>query len=291
MVIERAYAKINLFLDITDKRENGYHNIMSVMQTIDWSDIVKVEKNVSGEILLYENSGELPCDHTNIAYKAASLFLEKTGIKTGITVTLEKRIPIAAGLAGGSADAAAVLRGCNSLFEFPLCKEELFSLAAQIGADVPFCLIGGTKIVRGIGEILEDAMPFDDCFIVCAKLGDGVSTPEAYRILDERNNDFHAFSWNVGKWKILSEGLGKVDISRCCEGLYNIFESAILMMRPSVQKLKDLFEEHGGIAMMSGSGPSVFGIFKNSIMAEKACQKARLLGAEARVCRPIGEID
>ncbi len=287
MITERAYAKINLFLDIVGIRENGYHDIVSVMQTVDWYDSIRIEKNVSGEIKILESSGQLPSNEQNIAYRAAKRFLDHIGSCDGVDIVLEKHIPIAAGMAGGSADAAAVLRGCNHLWEDPLNMDELCSLGATLGADIPFCLVGGTKIVKGIGEHLEDIVSLQDCYVVCAKMGDGVSTPEGYRMLDEKHNAFLGYMWHDETFQQLLDGLKDGDVRMCCKGMYNVFESVIPEMRPNVQKLKDTFSEHGGVAMMSGSGPSVFGIFMNAIMAEKACEKVRLMGAQARVCRPI----
>ncbi len=287
MITEKAYAKINLFLDIVGKRDNGYHDIVSLMQTVDWCDIIKIEKSVSKEIKILEKSQKTPCDSKNTAFRAATLFLNELGLEEGLEITIEKRIPISAGMAGGSADAAAVLRGCNRLFGNPFSTEKLLLLGEKIGADVPFCVLGGTKWVEGIGEKIESAEPLADCFIVCAKLGDGVSTPEAYGLLDSK---YREYSENREKREWLNSGLESKNISTCCEGLYNIFESVILDIRPNVKALKDVFFKHGGIAMMSGSGPSVFGIFKNMVMAEKAYQKVVCLGAEAKICMPTGDL-
>lgn len=287
MITEKAYAKINLYLEILRKREDNYHNIASVMQTVDWYDLIKIEKNDSGEINIHTNTNEIPSDEGNIMYRAARLFLDAANENAGLDIEIKKNIPVAAGMAGGSADAAAVLRGANNLFGSPFSMERLLELAAKIGADVPFCLVGGTMGVFGIGEEMKKLDPCPDCFIVCAKLGDGVSTPEAYRMLDERYCDFVSYDWHAGKWRILMEGLETQSIYTCCDGLYNVFEETVSEVRPNVGVLKQLFSDHGGVAMMSGSGPSVFAIFQNAVMAEKACAKALALGAKARVCRPI----
>ena len=290
MITEKAYAKINLFLDIVKKREDGYHDIASVMQTIDWYDLVEIEKNVTGEIKIEINDSNLPCNSDNTAYRAAKLFLEAVGETSGLKIALKKNIPIAAGMAGGSADAAAVLRGANRLFDFPLSNEQLLALAAKIGADVPFCVLGGTKGAFGIGERMKVLEPCPDCFIVCAKLGEGVSTPAAYRALDERYGDFIAYQWHEKEWDAIMESLRAKSVSACCEGMYNVFEETVSAFRPDVVTLKQVFSDHGGVAMMSGSGPSVFAVFQNAVMAEKACTKAKELGAQARVCRPISNI-
>lgn len=290
MITEKAYAKINLFLDIVGKRENNYHDIVSVMQTVDWYDSIEIDKNVSGEIKLEINTTIIPSDSSNTAYRAAKLFLDAANETAGLDIKLKKNIPIAAGMAGGSADAAAVLRGANRLFDFPLSIEHLLDVAANIGADVPFCLLGGTRVARGIGEELEKIDSCPDCFIVCAKFGDGVSTPEAYRLLDERYDDFASYHWHQIEWSRLTDGLALQSVAAICDGMYNVFEETVSGVRPNVGVLKQLFFDYGGVAMMSGSGPSVFAIFQNSAMAEKACAKALALGAQARVCRPISTI-
>lgn len=287
MITEKAYAKINLFLDVVKKREDGYHDIASVMQTIDWYDVLEIDKNASDEIKIDTNHRGIPCNSDNTAYRAAKLFLNAINETIGLNITLEKNIPIAAGMAGGSADAAAVLRGANRLFNFPLSMEQLLVLAAKIGADVPFCLLGGTRRAFGIGEKMKALEPCPDCFIVCAKLGDGVSTPEAYRAIDERHDDFATYHWHETEWNAIVAGLKAQSVPECCEGMYNIFEETVSAVRPAVLTLKQLFSDHGGVAMMSGSGPSVFAVFQNAVMAEKACAKAKELGAEVRVCRPI----
>lgn len=290
MVTEKAYAKINLFLEILGKREDNYHDIVSVMQTVDWYDLIKIEKNESNEIKIHANTSEIPSNEGNIVYRAARLFLDTVEQALGLDIEIKKNIPVAAGMAGGSADAAAVLRGMNTLLGSPLSIEELLVLATKLGADVPFCLIGGTRKAYGIGEKMEKMPPCPDCFIVCAKLGDGVSTPEAYRALDNRYCNFIDYDWHVDELELLIKGLENQNISMCCEGMYNVFEEVVSPSRPAVELLKQAFSDHGGIAMMSGSGPSVFAIFQNAVMAEKACAKAVALGAKARVCRPISNI-
>ena len=290
MITEKAYAKINLFLDVLRKRTDNYHDIVSIMQTVDWYDLIEIGKSVSDEINIETNSPDLPLDNNNTVYRAARLFMDAIHSTVGLDIRLKKNIPIAAGMAGGSADAAAVLRAANRLFDDPLSLEQLLVLAQQIGADVPFCLLGGTRVARGIGAELEEISLCPDCFIVCAKLGNGVSTPEAYRGIDEYYHDFESYSWHEKEWHTLVGGLALQSISRMCEGMYNVFEETVSVARPDVCVLKQLFSDHGGVAMMSGSGPSVFAIFQNAVMAEKACAKAQALGAKARVCRPISPV-
>ena len=290
MITEKAYAKINLFLDVLQKRVDNYHDIVSIMQTVDWYDLIEIEKSVSGEININTNSPEIPLDSNNTVYRAARLFLDAIHSTVGLDIRLKKNIPIAAGMAGGSADAAAVLRAANRLFDAPLSLDQLLALAGQIGADVPFCLLGGTREAKGIGEKLEEISSCPDCFIVCAKLGDGVSTPEAYRGIDEYYLNFESYRWHAREWHTLVDGLDRQSVSSICEGMYNVFEETVSAVRPEVCVLKQLFSDHGGVAMMSGSGPSVFAIFQNAVMAEKACSKAQALGAKARICRPISPV-
>ena len=190
MIKRSAFAKINLFLDIEGLRPDSYHNIISVMQSIDWADQIQMEKNTSGDILLSCSDPEIPSDQRNTAYKAAQLFFSTLQENSGVNIFIEKNIPHAAGMAGGSADAAAVLLGLNELYGEPFSREKLLGLGAKIGADVPFCMVGGTAITTGIGDNIEQIAPLSSCYIVCAKKGEGVSTPRAYSALDQHFNTF-----------------------------------------------------------------------------------------------------
>ncbi len=286
-ITEYAYAKINLFLDIKSKLSNGYHEIVSVMQTVDWFDKIIVSNSVSNEIKIQSNNILLPVGDDNTAYRAANLFLEECGSKQGVCINIEKNIPIAAGMAGGSADAAAVLLAINRLFGSPLSTDDLLSLGGKIGADVPFCILGGTKLIEGIGECIRDCAAMPECIILCAKLGEGVSTPQAYQMLDKRFDDFYLYSYHATAWDKLLDGLGTGDLGICCDHFYNIFEEVICESRPAVQTLKTLFDFHGGVSLMSGSGPSVFAVFTDQDAAERACRKAIALGAQVKLCRPI----
>ena len=288
MVEINGYAKINLFLDIQNKRLDGYHNIISVMQAIDWHDKIKIYQTDHSGIQLQCTAEEVPVNQTNTAYKAAALFLETAKYSCGVNIVIEKNIPLAAGLAGGSADAAAVLLGLNKLFEFPLSNEKLLSLGAKIGADVPFCMTKGTQLTTGIGDKIDMFPTFSNCFIVCAKMGEGVSTPQAYQRLDVMYNNFSDYRPKQEKLFILSEAIEACDLELLSKGVYNVFERPIEEMRPFVASLKKVLREHGAkVAMMSGSGPSVFGVFSNEKMATRACDVLCGLGASARVCVPI----
>lgn len=289
MIFEKAYAKLNLFLDVEGKRSDGYHNIVSVMQTVDWCDDIYIEESVSNEILLSVDCGKIPCGKENTAYRAAAKYLEAISENKGVKIEIRKRIPMAAGMAGGSADAAAVLRGMNRLFDNRLSEDELLAIGKTIGADVPFCILGGTKTVRGIGEDLSDCeCDFPKCPIVCAKLGEGVSTPEAYRILDEKYEDFRYRKANEQALQALFDAMKAGNAEAASQGFFNIFEEAIRPIRPAVFEAKCVLLKNGAYAaMMSGSGPSVFGLFRNEGEAETACNILKQMGAEARVCYPV----
>ena len=292
MILEKAYAKLNLFLDIENKLPNGYHSIVSLMQTVDWCDNIYIGKNVSNEIVLSADSRDIPIGRDNVAYRAAESYLKTVSASDGVDIRIEKCIPVAAGMAGGSADAAAVLRGMNRLFDNRLSISELLELGKGIGADVPFCLLGGTKLARGIGEALSDCeCSFPDCAIVCAKLGEGISAPEAYRLLDEKYDNFRARGVRTKDLQTLLDGMKQNYAKAASLGFFNVFEEVIGTLRPSVEIAKAILLEHGAFAaMMSGSGPSVFGLFHNDVEAEIATQALISRGAQARTCHPVSRI-
>lgn len=287
MIKRLAFAKINLFLDVEGIRADGYHNIVSVMQTVDWADEISIEKNNAREIRLTCSDSSIPTDRKNTVYKAAELFLSRINASYGVQIHIEKHIPSAAGLAGGSADAAAALLGLNQLYGDPVSFEELLSIGARVGADVPFCMTGGTKRTTGIGEIIEEFPALPSCFIVCGKSGEGVSTPEAYRALDERYDGFVGYEGNADKEKALRAALERGAINAIRDGVYNVFEHVVEPTHPTVSAMKATLVSHGAaVAMMSGSGPSVFGVFLRKDDADKACEALRLTGAQCRVCLP-----
>lgn len=275
---KEAYAKINLFLDIDSKRDDGYHNIISVMQSISLCDTITVEYTESEQKLICVscNNPEIPSGENNIAYKAADLFLE-SGL---VNIHIEKRIPAAAGLAGGSTDAAAVLSLLNELTGSQKNTDELLAIAAKIGADVPFCIAGGTKLALGVGEKLSNFRPMPSCHIVVACMGDGVSTPKAYSMLDNMFGDFTDCKPQNQLLSLLESG--------SYDGMFNIFESVVIPCRPAVQKIKDTLKEYGAdFSMMSGSGPSVFGIFSSRDKASVARDALVDIGAVAHLCEPL----
>ena len=283
-----AYAKINLFLDIEGIREDGYHNIVSVMQTINWADRISLQSKAASGIRLTCSAPSIPTDRSNTAYRAAEVFFAKLGSTNGLHIHIEKNIPSSAGLAGGSADAAAVLLGLNELMGEPFSSSALLEMGATIGADVPFCMIGGTQLTKGIGDVIEPFPPMPSCHLVCAKIGDGVSTPEAYRAIDAQNDFFKIPSVKWDKLTQLRNGFQHDNPKCLSDGLFNIFEATIEKTHPGVSLIKSTLLAAGAdVAMMSGSGPSVFGVFENPEHAHMACDKLCAMGAHCAVCAPV----
>ncbi len=280
-----AYAKINLFLDMESRREDGYHNIISHMQSVTLYDTVSVEHTdfETKEITVLCDNSDIPCGKDNLAYKAADIFPANIG---KIKIDIIKRIPMSAGLAGGSADAAATLIAMNLLFGNLLSLEELKALGNRLGADVPFCIEKGACIARGTGELLEKTTPMPSLPIVIARMGEGMSTPYAYKALDLKYDNFKNYSPNTDKLSKLTDGFG-LSIEEYSNGLFNIFESVVEPERPCVTELKKIMIDNGAVAsMMSGSGTSVFGIFRNESDAKMAVESLDALGSFASVCYP-----
>lgn len=249
----KAPAKINLFLDITGKRENGYHEIASVMQTVDIFDYVKIEK---ADAITVRCSNNALDGESNIAYKAAMLFFEHSGINSGADIYIDKRIPMQAGMAGGSADAAAVLIGLNKIFDEHFTDEELCEIGAKCGADVPFSLMGGTMLAEGIGEKLSPIAPIPDCWLVIVKPSISMSTPESYKYYDEHG--LFALE-HPDKQKIITS-IEQNDINTLCKNLYNVLEHTV--EDPVIGEIKNEMLKLGALgSMMTGSGTAVFGIF------------------------------
>ena len=293
MRTERANAKINLYLNVLSKREDGYHDLVSLMHSVSLCDLVTVDFHPAPHTairLLASGNDEMPKDCRNLAWRAAELFLASAQRTGEVLISIEKHIPMAAGLAGGSTDAAAVLRGLNALCGKPFNTEQLCQIGKRLGADVPFCIVGGSALVTGIGERLERMPIMSDCPMVVACMGEGVSTPMAYRMLDEKYADFSMPVQKDRRVERLCEGLhqGKLDI--VCDNLYNLFEEVVPATHSSVNRVKEIMTEKGAIrAMMSGSGPSVFGVFADPQDALAACEALREQGASAFVCHPCAE--
>ena len=285
----KAYAKINLHLDVTGIRDDGYHSVETVMQSLSLCDDVSIALTDDGSVCAKCNIEGLPEDDRNIAVRAARLYLEEIGSNKGAFIQIEKRIPMAAGLAGGSADAAATLLALNSLFDNALSEERLLELGSRLGADVPFCIVCGTKYSDGKGDILHDFPKLDeDVVFIVACGGEGVSTPWGYRLLDERFNRFEEYT-PVGcesLKKAVSEG-NSLDFAK---HTFNIFEAPVIAERPVARQLIDLLFKCGAtVARMSGSGPSVFGVFESRESAKAALSKLSGVECFACICTPVGE--
>ena len=291
-ITEKAYAKINLHLDITGRAENGYHLVDNVMQSISLCDDVTVSTRADGAITVECNVAGVPVGNENIAVRAAKLYCEKTGIKNGFDISIYKRIPMAAGMAGGSTDAAALLRAVNKLCGDILSNEELCSLGAMLGADIPFCVKGGSAYADGKGDILHEFSSMPDCYIVAACGGEGVSTPWAYGLLDKKYADFRDESvYQRRGIQYLEDAVASGDICRVATAMYNVFEGPIIVQRPVAKRILEQMKEEGAIgAMMSGSGPSVFGVFSDKDNAEKTAEKICQTGNFACVCTPVNDL-
>lgn len=291
MLYETGNAKINLFLDVTSRRQDGYHDLHSCMQTVDLSDTITADIRQTSEgkrISLTCSDASLSCGVENLAYRAAALFMQAIGADAfDIRLHIEKRIPLSAGLGGGSADAAAVLRLLNRYYSAPFDHAQLCALGAKLGADVPFCITGGTCRCRGVGDILTQLQAPPDYTVLIAKDGEGMPTAEAFSLLDQRYGDFSSHEHRDPEriYAALSGG----NVSALADTVYNIFEDVIFPVRPRSLFLKRFLEKHGAVcALMSGSGPSVFGIFQSDARAEVCAATLRQSGIFAVVCRTVG---
>lgn len=275
-----AYAKINLYLDVHEKRPDGYHDLVSVMQQVSLHDVVSAKRLDDG-IVITCTSPEIPTDHRNIAYKCAQAFFDFYKLNGGVQIHIEKKIPAAAGLAGGSTDGAAVLILLNRLYGTGADTDTLCEIGGKIGADIPFCIRGGTCICEGIGEILTPViLPKKNYCILIAYPGNGVSTAEAFRALDSTPSDSDGHSPND-----ILDPLRTGDIP---VNLYNSFERAVLPVHPTASKVKKIMLAKGAsAAMMSGSGPSVFGLFPTEDSRIPAMEALIASGFNVYPCEPV----
>lgn len=274
----KALAKINLGLDVTGRRENGYHDVRMVMQTIYLYDNVTICKTQEPGIQLETNLGYLPVNEENIAYKAAKMLMDEFAIQEGVHITLDKHIPVAAGLAGGSSNAAAVLVGMNRMFQLGLSQKDLMERGVLLGADVPYCIMRGTVLAEGIGEILTPLPPLPKCYILIAKPGINVSTKLVYEKLDSHEIEDHPDIDGI------IDGLKEQDIKKVAARLGNVLERVTIEEYPIIEKIKNVMKQEGAInAMMSGSGPTVFGIFEERRLAKAAQQKIKEMGIAKQV--------
>lgn len=274
-----APAKINLFLDIIGKLDNGYHSLFMVMQTVGLCDEITVEKSEENGIFLTCSEGKLPCDEKNIAYKAAAAFCKKLEIEPNVKIHIEKRIPFAAGLAGGSADAAAVLVALDKLYETNLSEYELCKTGLLVGSDVPFCIKGGTCLSQNTGGILSPLEPLKECFIVLAKPESGVSTAEAYAAAD------NAYLYKPDSMRML-DACEKGDFEGICKYAGNVFEQVIEVAERI--EFKEIMRKHGcSLCQMSGSGPTVFALFENKKDAESCAEELKKICPNVFLTTPV----
>lgn len=269
----RALAKINLGLDIVGKREDGYHEVRMIMQTIQMYDVLEIREKTSPGISLMTNLPYIPTDEGNLVYKAAKLLMDEFQVKEGLSIQLDKSIPVAAGMAGGSSDAAAALVGVNRLFRLGLSEQQLMERAVQIGADVPYCVMRGTALAEGIGEKLTQLPGVPHMYILIGKPGVNVSTKVAYGNLNLPGIKQHPDI--DGMVADIKNG----DLYSMLPKMGNVFEPGIIGKYSIIQKIKNLMEENGALkAMMSGSGPTVFGIFDDKEKMQYAAGVLRRSG-------------
>lgn len=275
MIYETAPAKINLTLDTLYKRDDGYHEVEMIMTTIDLSDRLSFENRNDSRIVLKVDETFIPSDDRNLAYRAALLMKETYQIKQGVTITLEKNIPVAAGLAGGSSDAAATMRGMNRLFELNRSLDELSELSAAIGSDVPFCVYGTTALCKGRGEILEILPKTPSAWVIVAKPQAGLSTPEIYGGLD-LSQPFPVHTEQCLK------AIEENDYDALCKSLSNRLEPVSMQLQPEIAKIKTNMLNNGADgALMSGSGPTVYGF------AQRERQARHIFNAVSGCCNDV----
>ena len=267
-IYEKAYAKLNISLDVSKPREDGYHDIVMVMQTVTLCDDITIRLLESGPVTASSNLRYIPGDDRNLAVKAAKLYLKKTGREQlGAKIHIQKRIPVGAGMAGGSSDAAAVLRGLNTAFENELSQNDLMKLAGETGSDVAFCLLGGTALAEGRGEILTPLRPFPACFFVICKPEYSVSTPELFQALDKMKIRVHPDTQG------LLEAVKTADLKQICRRMYNVFEDVPDRRMKTIAEIKRKLMNAGAQgAVMTGTGSAVFGVFRDENKAEKAAE-------------------
>ena len=266
----RALAKINLGLDVIRKREDGYHEVRMIMQTINMYDQLEIDIKEEPGISITTNLPFIPTNENNLVYKAAKLLMDEFHIEKGITVELQKFIPVAAGMAGGSSDAAATMIGMNRLFGLGLTVRQLMERSVSIGADVPYCLLRGTALAEGIGEKLRPLPPCPNCYVLIGKSSISVSTKFVYEKLDAGNIEEHP---DIDR---ILEGLQWHNLNKISENMGNVLESVTIPAYPIIEEIKNHMKEHGAVnAMMSGSGPTVFGLFDDKMVAERACEALR----------------
>lgn len=272
-ITRQAYGKINLGLDVTGKRDDGYHIVRMIMQTVELHDTLTFKENATGEITMTCDNETLPVDENNLCIRAAKLLKDEFEFSGGVDIHLKKRIPIAAGMAGGSTDAAAVLKAVNEIFELGLSKKELMKRGVKLGADIPYCIMGGTALAEGIGEELTRLSPMPDTPILIAKPPVNVSTGQAYGALDSLESYEHP---DIDR---LIHAIEYEDILGIAPKMGNVLADVTMPMVPEIARIVEFMEAHGALrAMMTGSGPTVFGIFEDCDEMEKCRKEIEELG-------------
>lgn len=266
----KARAKINLTLDVTGKRPDGYHELKMIMQTVELYDKVFIKKIEKPVIKIKTNLEWLPTDNRNLAYKAAEVIKERYDIPGGVFIELKKTIPVAAGLAGGSADCAAVLYAMNILYNLKIKRDELAVIALELGSDVPYCLMRGTALAEGRGEILTRLPVCPEAWIVLAKPAVGMSTAAVYKAIDAIDGYAHPDTEGM------IDAIKKSDINAVASKLSNVLENASIPMCPMIGDIKKMLSDMGAVGvLMSGSGPTAYGIFKDKETAQKAADNVK----------------
>lgn len=266
----KALAKINLGLDVIGRREDGYHEVKMIMQTVRLFDRISIQKTENQKIQVKTNLFYLPENENNLVYKAAKLLLDEFQMPQGVLINLQKFIPVAAGMAGGSSDAAAVLYGMNRMFHLGLSTQELMERGVKIGADVPYCIMRGTALAEGIGEKLTEISPMPECKILIAKPPISVSTKFVYENLKLNENTLHP------DIDLLVQDIERGSLKDIAAHMGNVLESVTIPNYPVIAKIKEQMIKNGALnAMMSGSGPTVFGLFEDEEKAEYAYRRMR----------------
>lgn len=277
-LVKDAYAKINLGLDVIRKREDGYHEVKMIMQTVDICDTLTFEKREDEELHIYTDNQKLPCDEHNLIYKGAMVLFEETGRRIGADIVLNKRIPIAAGMAGGSTDAAAAMLALNEMMGQPLTKEQLMKIAVKVGADVPYCIMGGTALSEGIGEKLTPLTPPPKAHLLVAKPDIDVSTAFVYGNLKLQEIKKHPDIDGM------EEALKRGDLKGITDRMENVLETVTIPAHPVIGEIKEICMAEGAMnALMSGSGPTVFAVFDKKEDVERTGEKIRERGLSQEI--------
>ncbi|WP_219834706.1 4-(cytidine 5'-diphospho)-2-C-methyl-D-erythritol kinase [Paenibacillus sp. R14(2021)] len=281
-IYEKAPAKINLLLDVMRKREDGFHEVEMIMTMVDLADRLEMEELPRDTIIISSQAGYIPLDEKNLAFQAARLIKDRYNVSKGVYIHLDKHIPVAAGLAGGSSDAAATLRGLNRLWGLGISDEELCELGAELGSDVPFCVTGGTAIARGRGEKLERIGNPPQCWVILAKPPINVSTADVYGKLRASELKQHPST------KHMLEAIAEGSFAGVCTYLGNVLETVTLQLHPEVLQMKEIMQRLGADGvLMSGSGPTVFGLVSKEAKVSRIYNGLRGFCKEVYVVRML----